>query len=177
MARNRPMACVLGDMNLVRPLGLAGIRCAVVASPRATTRYSRFVEKVFTWTGDWTDAGELCDELVEWAGQQADRPVLFYQHDEHAFFISRHRQRLAAVMRFNLATAEQLELIVDKVKFYQVAAELGVLVPRTRAIDPTSPMPANLAYPLLVKPRTRANQRWMEVTADAKALRLENAED
>ena len=39
---NLPLACVMGDMDLVRPLGLAGIPCAAVAPAGAPPRYSRF---------------------------------------------------------------------------------------------------------------------------------------
>lgn len=174
-SRRRPMACVIGDMNLVRPLGMAGIRCAVVAAPRATVRYSRFVDKAFTWTGGWSDATELCDQLVEWAAAQPVPPVLFYQLDEHAFFVSRHRQRLASVMRFNLAPADQLKAIVDKVSFYALAARVGASIPRTIVVDPSPQLPADLNFPLLLKPSTRADARWMEVQPDAKALRVDNA--
>lgn len=169
------MACVIGDMNLVRPLGMAGVRCAVVAGPRATVRYSRFVEKVFTWTGGWSDATELCDQLVEWAGAQPMPPVLFYQLDEHAFFISRHRQRLASVMRFMLAPAQQLRTIIDKVTFYELASRVGASIPRTTVVDPSPQPPADFAFPFLLKPSTRANARWMEVKPDAKALRVDDA--
>jgi D-aspartate ligase len=169
------MACVIGDMNLVRPLGMAGVRCAVVAGPRATVRYSRFVDRVFTWTGGWDDATELCDRLVDWAAAQPVPPVLFYQLDEHALFISRHRQRLASVMRFTLAPADQLKAIVDKVSFYELAGRIGASIPRTTVVDASPQPPTDLAFPLLLKPSTRANARWIEVKPDAKALRVDDA--
>jgi D-aspartate ligase len=171
------MACVVGDMNLVRPLGLAGIRCAVVARQDATVRYSRFVDKVITWDGDWTDASDLADEMIRWASSQPIPPVLFYQDDEHLLFVSRHRQRLASVMRFKIAPADQLETIVDKIKFYELAVRLGVLMPQTTIVDPKAAGPDDLAFPLLLKPSTRANARWPEVEANAKALRVNSADE
>src|SRR5205814_10732221 len=39
-----PVACVLGNMNLVRALGASGIRCAAVARRNAPPAYSRFVD-------------------------------------------------------------------------------------------------------------------------------------
>ena len=42
MRDTRPLACVMGDMDLLRPLGLARIPCVVVARPGAAPRFSRF---------------------------------------------------------------------------------------------------------------------------------------
>ncbi|MCC2670222.1 MAG: ATP-grasp protein, partial [Armatimonadetes bacterium] len=53
MSRTRPLACVIGDIDLVRPLGLAGIRSAVVAKPGDPIRYSRFTEQVIDWLDPW----------------------------------------------------------------------------------------------------------------------------
>src|SRR4051812_50151691 len=39
-----PLACVIGDMDLIRPLGLAGIRCAAVAGAHDPVRFSRFTD-------------------------------------------------------------------------------------------------------------------------------------
>jgi hypothetical protein len=38
----KPLACVMGGMDLVRPLGLFGVRSAVVARPGSPALYSRF---------------------------------------------------------------------------------------------------------------------------------------
>jgi len=171
------MAIVLGDMDLVRTLGLAGIRCAVVSAPGATVQFSRFVDSVITWDGDWSDAEDLADQLVTWSEAQTEPPVLFYQHDEHTLFVSRHRQRLASVMRFTIAPADQLETMVDKVRFYALAGLTGVSMPRTNILDPLSAFPSDLEFPIIVKPRTRANPRWSEIEPDAKAFRVGSVEE
>src|SRR5205807_1928947 len=38
----KALACVMGDLDLVRPLGLAGIACAAVTRPGNPSIYSRF---------------------------------------------------------------------------------------------------------------------------------------
>ena len=42
-ATDRPLACVMGNLDLVRPLGLAGIRCVTVAPRGHPVHFSRFV--------------------------------------------------------------------------------------------------------------------------------------
>ncbi len=76
MNQRRPLACVIGDMDLVRPLALAGIRCAVVAPPGAASRYSRFTQVVLPWADPWERAfvvpdPTLVEELVDKARFQA----------------------------------------------------------------------------------------------------------
>ena len=60
----QPLACVLGTMDLVRPLGLAGVRCAVVTEVNNSLRYSRFTHMAFPWIGDaWDSWDQLVDAL------------------------------------------------------------------------------------------------------------------
>src|SRR5437764_4936352 len=138
MARARsskPLACVLGDLNLVRPLGLAGIRCAVVAEPRKVASHSRFAADVIE-TDSLTGPGDLADRLVSFARSQSAPPVLFYQEDYHLLFVSRYRDVLASEFRFVFAAAELVENLVDKVKFQAFAQTKGLPVPRSVILSP-----------------------------------------
>ncbi len=53
MARNalntQSLACVMGDMDLVRPLALAGVRSATVAAARDPLRFSRHSVTSLDW--------------------------------------------------------------------------------------------------------------------------------
>src|SRR5574341_1829110 len=51
-----PTACVLGDIDLVRTLGLAGIHSAVVAPPGSPTRFSRYTRTALSWVDPWDHA-------------------------------------------------------------------------------------------------------------------------
>src|SRR5262249_49177713 len=42
-------ACVMGDMDLLRPLALAGIPCAVVSRPGVPSLYSRYARSRLAW--------------------------------------------------------------------------------------------------------------------------------
>ena len=66
----RSMACVMGDMNLVRPLGLAGVSCAVVAPLGDPTTYSRFVRVVLPWESFSKNLDGLADRLLRFGAAQ-----------------------------------------------------------------------------------------------------------
>ena len=72
------MACVMGDMDLVRPLGLAGVPCAVVAPLGSPPTHSRFVRAVVPWTDFWGSTEGLLEALTRFAATQPEPPVLFY---------------------------------------------------------------------------------------------------
>ncbi len=176
MTRNpRPVACVLGDMNLVRPLGRAGIPCAVVAPAGAATGFSRFTRHVVQWDGDWADGEQLADRLVSFARAQPEPPVLFYQYDEHVRFVSRHRQQLREAFRFMIAEPSQLDELVDKVRFDALAQRLGLPVPATVVLDTAAPAPpVDLLFPLILKPPTRGEGPWTSLAGDGKAIRVDD---
>ncbi len=59
----KALACVMGSMELVRPLGLAGIRSAVVTRASGASRYSRFTETALSWEDFSEDVEKLVDAL------------------------------------------------------------------------------------------------------------------
>ncbi|QCG96095.1 ATP-grasp domain-containing protein [Azospirillum sp. TSA2s] len=172
-----PLACVLGDMDLVRPLGLAGIRCAVVGPPGGATAHSRFTERLIPWEGGNDDV--LVDRLLRFGAAQAEKPVLYMEEDAQLLMVSRHRDRLAAVFRFALAEADLVETLVDKGRFQALAERLDLPVPRTRRLSPLPGSEApdlDLRYPVIVKPLTR-RPPWHEIEGLGKAIRLDGPEE
>lgn len=171
------LACVLGDMDLVRPLGLAGVRCAVVGPPGGATAHSRFTERLIPWEGGCDDA--LVDRLLRFGAAQPDKPVLYMEEDAQLLMVSRHRDRLAAVFRFALADGDLVETLVDKGRFQALAERLDLPVPRTRRLHPLPGSEApdlDLRYPVIVKPLTR-RPPWDEIEGLGKAIRLEGPEE
>ncbi len=171
------LACVLGDMDLVRPLGLAGVRCAVVGPPGGATAHSRFTERLIPWEGGCDDA--LVDRLLRFGAAQPDKPVLYMEEDAQLLMVSRHRDRLAAVFRFALADGDLVETLVDKGRFQALAERLDLPVPRTRRLRPLPGSEApdlDLRYPVIVKPLTR-RPPWDEIEGLGKAIRLEGPEE
>jgi predicted ATP-grasp superfamily ATP-dependent carboligase len=179
MARNafdtQPLACVMGSMDLIRPLGLAGIACAAVAPPGSPPTHSRFVRAVIPWTDFWEGTESLVEALVRFGAAQSEPPVLFYEEDSQLLLVSRHRDRLATAFRFAVADAELVESLVDKGRFLELAERHGLPVPATRRVQPAAdPRPPDLGLrlPVVVKPLVR-DQRWSTIGGAGKAVLAE----
>jgi CelD/BcsL family acetyltransferase involved in cellulose biosynthesis len=173
-----PLACVMGDMDLLRPLTLAGIPCAVVTRRGVPSLYSRAARYRFPWDDFSADAAGLVEALVSFASTQPERPVLFYEEDAQLLVVSRFRERLAQAFRFVVAEAQLVEDLLDKARFQALAQRYGLPVPAGRGFDPAAIEPAELGlnFPLLIKPLTRL-EPWNASFGLHKALNAENAEE
>ncbi|HKP90666.1 MAG TPA: hypothetical protein VJT75_11930 [Thermoleophilaceae bacterium] len=176
----RPLACVLGDTDLVRPLGLAGVRCAVVTRRDSPKAYSRYVDARIEWADNWGDVEHLLANLLAFAAGAAAPPALFFQYDGDLLFVSRNRDALAERFRFTIADAELIEQLVDKTLFRELAAELGLPVPATTVLSPgaqNGPPELPFAFPVILKPVTRRDATWRPVAGKAKALIVDSPHD
>lgn len=172
-----PLACVLGGMDLVRALGLGGIRCAVVAPAGSFLAHSRFTERILPFNTEREE--ELIEALVLFGMTQAQKPALYFDEDVHLLMVSRHRERLAAAFLFALPDAELIEDLVDKGRFQVIAEALSLPVPRARRLHPTrdSRVPdIDLPYPFIIKPLTRL-ESWKAIARNAKAIRIDRPAD
>ena len=168
-------ACILGDLDLVAPLRLAGIRCAVVTPPGDPARFSRHVE-VVGWEDPWSSGDALLRLLLRWAAEQEERPVLFYQTDASALFASEHRDALGASFDLVLPDRQLLGDLLDKLRFRELALRSDLPVPESQVLRPRlgTPVPAVDDFPVLVKPATRGDPGWGAVEAQAKAVRVDD---
>jgi len=174
----RPPACVLGDIDLVRALGLARISSTVLAPPHAPVRYSRHTRAVFPWHNAWERPEELVDALVRFGQAQPEPPCLFYQEDRTLLLVSRFRDQLREAFRFVVPDAEHVEQMVDKARFQQLAQQLELPVPPARILDVQDGLPDDLglAFPIVLKPVVRQNDRWEPVGHGGKAVAVANAD-
>lgn len=173
----RPTACVLGDIDLVQALGLAGVEAVVVAPPGTPSRFSRYTRTALDWMDPWERPAELVEELLAFSAAQPEPPVLFYQEDRSLLLASRYRQQLSQAFRFVLADAWLIEQLVDKSAFQRLATELGLPVPPARVLDPSdAALPDDLEFPLILKPLIRRPDRWEAIAGPGKALQVESAE-
>jgi len=173
------LACVLGDMDMVRPLGRAGIRCAVVALPGSAPACSRFTDQVLPWGTETGGEEALVEALVRFGMDQPQRPVLYFEDDTHLLMVSRHRHRLAPAFRFALASADLVETLVDKARFQALAEQMDLPVPRSRRLHPACGSQApdlDLRFPLIVKPLTRC-ESWEGIEQRGKAIRIDGPAD
>lgn len=173
-------AIVLGDGDLVRPLAMAGIRCALFGQPDEPARFSRHVDWTLPWIDHWQRPDDVVTALRDFAADRAEPPVLYPQTDGDLLLVSRARERLSGVTRMLLARAELVEDLVDKCRFAALAERHGLPVPSTRLLIPEEPVDVaglGLRYPCVVKPQTRRADRWgATVGSPAKALAVDSAD-
>ena len=170
-------ACVMGDMDLLRPLALTRIPCAVVSRPGVPSLYSRYAHSRLAWDDYSGDTERLLDAIVAFGAAQPEPPVLFYQEDGQTLLISRRRERLAKAFRFVAPETDLVEDLLDKARFQTLAKRRELPVPTARRFDPTKIEPAHLGlrFPLIIKPLIRLD-RWNDALGLRKALCAENLE-
>jgi len=172
-ARRRTPACVIGDGDLVRTLGLAGLTSALVAPPGSAARSSRFTRVALAWMDPRDRPVELVESLLAYGQAQPEPPVLYYQDDRGLLFVSRHRERLRQAFRFVIPDAGLVEQLTDPGRFVELAARLHLPVPRGRVLRPADqPVPTalDLAYPLVLEPLPGPSGRWRAAVGPAKAV-------
>jgi D-aspartate ligase len=171
----RPLACVIGGMDLVRPLGLAGVHSAVVVVRGDVTAHSRFTRAVIPLADPAREPDLLLDRLMAFAGTQPEPPVLFYGQDSDLLFVSRHREPLRQGFRFVVPDAELVEDLVDKARFGDLVRRLELPVPASsvRSASTVAPEDVGVRFPVVVKPRAHEQGNWSAVADGAKALRAD----
>lgn len=173
------LACVIGDLDLVRPLGLAGVSSAVVTRESAPPRFSRFATTWIRWEPPHDSTDRLVELLLEFGHAQEDRPVLFYQDDPEMLAISRHRDELGEVFRFVMPDADLIEALGDKSRFAALSERTGLPVPKSAYIaagEPAPPELQELGLPVIVKPTRRAHE-WARLSGMQKALLVADADE
>lgn len=170
--------CVIGDINLVRALGRAGLSVTVVTdSDTNPAKYSRYCNETLRVPG-WLEApDDAIDVLIDWGRRQAEAPVLYYQGDHDLLAVSRHRERLAPHFRFVLPPAELVETLTDKLRFASLAARLDLPTPPTLTLrageDAIARVDRWRHFPCIFKPSMRG--AWFErIGSFQKALRFDD---
>jgi D-aspartate ligase len=175
-----PLACVMGDADLVRALGMAGIRSACVTRPGWPADRSRFTERRIEWADNWGEPERLLENLIRFADSVPEPPPLFFQHDGDLLLVSRHRAALEPHFRFTVADAELVEQCVDKTRFVELAERLELPVPPSvvlwPAVQDDRPQ-LDLDPPLILKPLTRRDDWWRPIAGHAKAIEIDSLDE
>jgi D-aspartate ligase len=170
---------VMGDVDMVRALGLAGIDSAFFGTADATARFSRHVRTVLpaieNWQRDPAREGDVVRMFLRFASSQPEPPVLYPQTDPALLLASRHRDLLGGALRLSLADAELIEQLVDKGRFQALAERLDLPVPATqhfRARPAQPPPELTVPFPVIVKPVVRVSD-WFSIGGEfGKARRI-----
>lgn len=171
---------MLGDIDLVRSLALAGIRSVVPARPGDPMWFSRYTDRGLAWADAWTQRELLVENLMRFGRSQPTPPVLFYQGTPDLLTVSRNREQLGQAFRFAIADAAVVEEVTDKAAFQALAERLRLPVPATRRLRPAED-PAgwevDLRFPIVLKPIIREPAHWRHVEPHAKAVKMDTRED
>jgi D-aspartate ligase len=169
----------MGDMDLIRPLGLAGIECAAVAYAEDPTRFSRFTRAWVKRYDAWDEQARQVEELLRFARAQPSPPVLFYGGDPQLLIVAQYQDVLRDWFSFVVPSTTLVLDLVDKARFRRLSKELGLPVPRSWHLRPASEAvpESRLVFPLLVKPLTRQEDVWGRVGGSAKAVRVDTPDD
>jgi len=173
----RPLACVVGTLDLIRALGLVGIRSASVSPPGDFARYSRHTKVRIDSVDASREPHTLIERLLRFGSEQQAPPVLYYDGDFKLLAISRARETLAQAFRFVLPEPGLAEDLVDKSRFAALVERLTLPVPPAVRVSSDGNAPvADLRFPLVIKPLTRQNDAW-EPLASGKAIAVESPAD
>jgi len=169
---SRPLALVMGDIDMVRALALSGISSVLFDNEPSAARFSRHVGAVLPWSDATKHPREVIETLLSFARTQPTPPVLFPQSDQWTLLVSRHRDELAGAFRFLVADADLIETLVDKGRFQALAEHHGLPIPGARRLRPElgmDPRSLELGFPLVIKP-VRRTEGWEDIAAGNKAF-------
>ena len=155
----RPSAYVLGSslnaLGVVRCLGRRRIRVRAVQRHKdEMPSWSRYSSPVFIDSGV-TQAGYL-EALIAAAKQDGDRPVLIPTGDVDVEFMSDNRDVLREHFRFVLSDARILDALLEKDKFYHLALNMNLLVPKTYFagdVGQVREISRQTTFPCVIKPK------------------------
>jgi predicted ATP-grasp superfamily ATP-dependent carboligase len=166
----------MGDFDLVRPLVLAQIDCAVLAPAGNPVHWSRHLRARLAGVDPETRQAEVVEQLLGLARTQQAPLVLLPQWDAELLVVSQFRQELAESCRFLLPAPELVEALTDKARFARLAEELELRTPPVRRMSPARDNPADLdlRFPIVVKPLMRQSATWQVA---AKALHVGSPTD
>src|SRR5262245_11017100 len=121
---------LLGGLNVVRALGLAGIPVVIATQyRRAPSTASRFCKGVLELPPLSERDGVLA-ALIRAAGALGARPALFYDNDDRLALVQDGRAALAPHFTLLLNEPALAEALLDKARFQALAERTGLPVPR-----------------------------------------------
>jgi predicted ATP-grasp superfamily ATP-dependent carboligase len=151
----RPPALLLGGLNLVRALGLAGIPVVLAATRADSLAFaSRFCSQGVLLPP--LEPLEAAVDRIVRLGERLSRAVgasvpLFYGDDDYLNLVLRNRGRLAQHFRFIVNDREVAMALIDKERFAAFGRARGLPLPRQLDWDEAAACDA----PVLVKPKVK----------------------
>src|SRR6185369_14650288 len=142
---------LLGGVNVVRALGIAGIPVVIATQDRrAPSTASRYCKGVLELP-PLAERDAVVATLVQAAARYGARLPLFYDNDDRLTLVQDYRAALAPHFALLLNEPGLADALLEKSRFQALAERTGLPVPRCiewPALDAER-------GPVLVKPRTR----------------------
>ena len=142
---------LLGGLNVVRALGMAGIPVIIASAgrhlPSMASRYCRGIIEL----PPITERAAVVETLVEKAKGLGGRVPLFYDNDDRLALVQDYRAALAPHFALLLNEPALADALVEKSRFQALAERHGLPVPRRLDWETL----AAEHGPVLVKPKTR----------------------
>jgi D-aspartate ligase len=146
---------LLGGLNVVRALGLAGIPVIIASSegrkPSMASRYCRGVIELPPISSRDAVVEALVNAGRRLAQEHGGPVPLLYDNDDRLALVQDYRDALAPHFLFLLNEKPLADALLEKSRFQELAEQRRLPVPRSIAWDAL----AEERGPVLVKPRTR----------------------
>src|SRR4030042_2815590 len=181
-----PFAVVLGDLNLVRSLGLAKIPVIVMSPiPENPARHSRYCFQYIETADPFSYPDKVVEDLIKLGKKLDKKAVLFYNGDYDLLTVSRNREVLSNYFHFLMGEKDLVESLVDKKKFLMLALTKELPVPMTWIIkceEDLKKIKPEIEFPCAVKPLIQRQWLWKEnvhslLGGPGKSIRLNNIDD
>lgn len=148
---------------------------AVVTDSKNSACRTNTCRQIFTINSD----SEALIELLELLGPKfGDKAVLYPATDAFVLLVSKYREQLNRWYRFSLPAPDIVDLLMDKVKFYEFAQKEGFPIPPTFFLNKKEDINQavdQIKFPAILKPGFR-NEQWIKKTT-LKAFRIFNKEE
>jgi predicted ATP-grasp superfamily ATP-dependent carboligase len=173
----QPTAVLIGGVNLVRCLGLAGIPTVVATpDPEEPALASRYCTQAVLLPA--FDRAEAAVTALERLGERLARengamPVLLYGSDDALDLIYPNRDRLGRVFRMLLNDAGVAEALLEKDRFQSFAEARGLPVPRSLPWDELAAFEGSVVVKPSAKADWHASSLKKSIFGYAKALVFE----
>ncbi len=126
-----------------------------------------------------TKSNEFVATLATLGPQFSQKAVLFPCEDMGVLHISRNRQMLAQWYHIALPAPETVEMLIDKMAFYDFARREGLPIPRTETLhnlEDATRAARELRFPCILKPSKSSTTAW-EHNNKFKAYRVSSADE
>lgn len=160
-----------GSLALARSLGRRGIPVAFLIDDHPIAKYSRYVQRSFSWGGaEHPGAVEFLKTLAR--EHQLEGWVLMAAGDGELRLLSQHHAELSALFRVTVPPWETVRFAHDKRLTYERAAALGIDFPRCYNPRDLQDLAAlDCRFPLVLKPTMREQKNAF---TRAKAWRVDD---